>query len=106
DLRACIEEFERRAAEEFARNKYAQAKMQTRTPLGPDTADRLFDALQRLVVEEDKTWQVIDTPLWGKSYQIRQSFVTHPKLELVHLVRWCLLLTRRTKSARGYDSLR
>lgn len=39
DLRACIDEFERRSAEAFARNKFAQTRGMTRAPIGPDTAD-------------------------------------------------------------------
>jgi hypothetical protein len=39
DLRARIDEFERRSAEAFARNKFAQTRGMTRAPISPDTAD-------------------------------------------------------------------
>src|SRR6266700_1622340 len=92
DLQKCIEEFEKRAAEEFARNQYAQARKMTRTPVASDTAKKLFEALQDFVVEEGKTWRYLEHAYWGGAVQILSKFPAHPKFELVHLVRWCLLL--------------
>jgi hypothetical protein len=105
DLRICIHEFDRQAAEEFARNKFAQAQLRTRTPVRPDLADKLFDALQRFALKEGETWELFETHLWGGSLQTLQRFASHPSFELVHLVRWCLLLTWRTKNPSGYDWL-
>jgi hypothetical protein len=56
DLRDCLEEFEKRAADEFSRNKWAQAQKKTRTPVSPNVADKLYDALQDFVVREGRTW--------------------------------------------------
>ena len=98
DLRACIEEFERKAAAEFANNQWAQKQNKTRQPVPPDTVDRLYQELQDFQVTQDKSWpRVIDS--WaGTSYQILQKFAAHPKFELIHLVRWCLLLSGRQKN--------
>jgi Domain of unknown function (DUF4132) len=102
DLRKCLEEFERRAADEFARNKWAQAQNKKRTPVGPEVADKLFDALQNFTVTEGQTWKFIET-LWGGSSQILLRFAGHAKFELIHLVRWCLLLAGRGNSLSTSD---
>lgn len=98
DLQNCLDEFERRAADEFAKNKWAQQHKKTRTPVGSDTADRLFDALQNFVVEESKTWQFIDLTYAWTSSQNLHRFAAHPQFQLIHLVRWCLILGGRAKN--------
>jgi hypothetical protein len=100
DLRACIDEFERRSAEAFARVKSALVPGRTRTPVSPDTADKLFDALQNFVVEEGKTWQFILAPIWGGPSQVLHRFAAHPQFQLIHLVRWCLLVSGRPHIVR------
>ena len=101
DLRKCIDEFDKRAAEEFASNKYAQAQNKTRTPVVSGTAKKLFDALEDFVVEEGKTWQYLEFAYWGGAYQVLTRFAAHPKFELIHLVRWCLLLAGRANNPRA-----
>src|SRR4030095_838047 len=106
DLRRCVEEFERKSAEEFAKNKYAQAHGKQLPPLPPGTADQLFEALQNFVVAENESWQFLRGTLWGSAYQILINFVTQPQLELIHLVRWCLLITGRRPDAAAFDVMR
>ena len=100
DLRVCLDEFERQWAEVFARNKHASAHGRTRTPISPDTAGKLFDALQNFVVEEGKTWRFTPAPIWGGPSQVLQRFAAHPQFQLIHLVRWCLLVSGRPQIVR------
>jgi hypothetical protein len=100
DLRACIDEFERRSAEAFARNRLAQTRGMTRTPVSADTADKLFEALQNFVVEEGKTWQILLAPVWGDTSQVLHRFAAHPQFQLIHFVRWCLLVSGRPHIVR------
>ena len=97
DLRACIDEFERQSAEAFARNKFAQTRGRTRVPVSADTADKLFEALQNFVVKEGMTWQFIVAPIWGGPSLVLQRFAAHPQFQLIHLVRWCLLVAGRSQ---------
>jgi Domain of unknown function (DUF4132) len=104
DLHTTLDDFERRASEEFARNKWAQQQKKTRTPVSSDTADKLFDALQNFVVEEGKTWQFVDLTYAWASGQNLKRFAAHPQFELIHLVRWCLLLSGRAKHVNAAHS--
>jgi hypothetical protein len=101
DLRKCLEEYEKRAADEFARNKWAQSQNKKRTPVSPDVANKLFDALENFVLEEGKSWQFVEPFHWGGAFQILFRFAGHPKFELIHLVRWCLLLSSRGNNANA-----
>jgi hypothetical protein len=103
DLRKCIEEFEKKAAEDFSRNKWAQAHNQKRTPVNPSVADKLFEALGEFTVKEGQTWQFFEQPYWGGASQILFRFAGHPRFSLIHLVRWCLLLSGRAKNANAAD---
>ncbi len=99
DLPNCLNEFERRAAEEFARNTWAQQHHQTRTPVSADTADSLFEALQDFVVEDRKTWNFIGRAHWGGAGKVLWSFASHSSFQLIHVVRWSLLLLGRAEKA-------
>lgn len=106
DLRRCIDESERKSAEELAKNKHLQGQNTKLTPLPRNTADQLFQALQNFVVKEKDSWQYFSGTLWGSAYHVLVNFVTHPQLELIHLVRWCLLITGRRNDAPGFDEMR
>jgi len=97
DLRRCVNEFDQKAAAEFANNQWAQKQNKTREPVTQETADRLFRELQDFQVTPDKAWNSPASAWAGTSYQILQKFAAHPKFEPIHLVRWCLLLSGRTK---------
>ena len=103
DLRKCIEEFDQKAAEEFVRNKWAQAHNKKRTPVSPAVADKLFDVLEDFTVKEGQTWQFIEHSFRGSASQVLFRFAGHPKFELIHLVRWCLLLSGRSKNRNVAD---
>ena len=105
DLRQCIAEAERKSAEDFAKSKYAQSHQKHFTPLPTDTAERLFNGLQNFVVKQKETWNFFDRTLWGNAQQVLINFVTHPQLELIHLVRWCLFVTGGS-DAGGFNPMR
>jgi uncharacterized protein DUF4132/HEAT repeat protein len=97
DLRACIGEFDRRTAEEYAKNTWAQTHNVKKPKASSNAADNIFAALQDFVVREGDTWNYFDDGYLGTAYQVLQDFPVHPKFELVHLVRWCLIVAGRTK---------
>jgi hypothetical protein len=98
DLRTCVDEFEQKAAAEFANNQWAQKQNKARKPVPADTADRLYQELQDFQVTAEKTWPGIDYTYVWTSFQVFQKFAGHPKFELIHLVRWCLLMAGRMKN--------
>ncbi|HUO15203.1 MAG TPA: DUF4132 domain-containing protein [Verrucomicrobiae bacterium] len=100
ELRACIDEYERKAEEEHSRNEWAKKNNYKFVPLPPDTAVRLFKELQELQVTGDKQWPNLHHSYSGNNFQMLQKFAAHPAFELIHLVRWCLLLSGRTKDPR------
>lgn len=100
ELRACVDEYERKSEEEFSRNEWAKKNNHKFVPLPPDTAVRLFNELQELEVKGDKEWPNLHHSWTGNSFLILQRFAAHPLFELIHLVRWCLLLSGRTKDPR------
>jgi hypothetical protein len=75
-----------------------------RTPIKHDTADKLFGALQSFVVKDGETWLPFETfsRYCGSAYQSVLRFAAHPKFELVHLVRWCLILSGRAPNMTGW----
>ena len=97
DLRVCIDQFERKAAEDFAKNVFAQKQKMTRTPVTREAADGIYNLLQDFQVTPDKSWPAFGGSYGGTGYQILQKFAAHPKFELIHLVRWCLLLAGRQR---------
>lgn len=97
DLRVLITELERKTAEAFAKNQWAQQRNLKRVPYTIDLADQLYDALQRLEVKEKKTGELFDRSFLGPGDQLLNDFAAHPGFELIHLVRWCLLLTVSNK---------
>ncbi len=92
DLRARVAEAERTVAQQFAHNQFAKNAGWTRTPVAPETADRLYEALQNFVVTKDSRFpyfldsQAVDNQLLF-NYPVPLEF------ELIHLLRWCLLLS-------------
>jgi hypothetical protein len=98
DLRACVNEFEQKAAAEFANNQWAQKQNKTREPVTQETADRLYYELQDFQVTAENIWPGIDYTYVWTSFQVLQKFAAHPKFELIHLVRWCLLMAGRVKN--------
>jgi len=89
ELRSRLQESEQKTAEAFSRNPYATPGNRTR--VRPETADRLFELLQKLVVKDGETF-----PLFEHSQGVdRHLYTTFPipaQFQLIHVVRWCLLL--------------
>ena len=100
ELRAAVDEYELKSLEAFSRNEWAKKNNQKFVPLASDTSLRLFRDLQELEVKGDKEWPSLHHGWSGNTILILQRFAAHPSFELIHLVRWCLLLTGRTKDAR------
>jgi hypothetical protein len=92
DLRAHVQELERKAAAEFARNQFAQTHGWTRKPVAAEAADRLFDGLQNLVIKKDSRFPYFENSN-GVENQLLVGYPIPPEFQLIHLVRWCLLLS-------------
>ena len=91
ELRNKIQEIERKAAAAFAAIPNVKQLAWTRTPVRPETADLLFEGLQSFVVKGRDLRQCfgnsdIDTVLL-------QNYPIPPQFQLIHVVRWCLLLS-------------
>lgn len=99
DLRQRLQETERRTAENFAQMQMGQYKWK-RTPVAPEVADILFDRLQTLVVKKGTKFPYFESSN-GVDFQLLQSYVIPPQFKLIHLVRWCLLLTTGRKGVVG-----
>jgi len=92
ELRQRIEDTERRTAEAWAANQYAQQHGWKRTPVPTKTADKVFDLLQNLVVKPGDSYE-----LFANSQNVDQQLLSNypvpPQFQLIHLIRWCLLLS-------------
>jgi hypothetical protein len=92
ELRSRLKEIEQRTADDFSRNQFAKSSGWTRTPVKPEAADRLFDALQNLVIKEDTRFPFFENSN-GVEQKLLNSFPIPAQFQPIHLVRWCLLLT-------------
>ena len=92
DLRLRLREVERKTAEEFARNQFAKRAGWTRTQVPPEAADRLFEALQNLVVKDDTRFPFFRESR-GVDNQLLFNCPIPPQFQLIHVIRWCLLLS-------------
>lgn len=92
DLRVLLKEVEHETAEEFAGNQFVKPQGWTRTPIAPETADRLFDALQNFVIKDAAKCRFFENSRGVDAVLLHYQPV-HPQFQLIHLVRWCLLLS-------------
>jgi hypothetical protein len=99
----CIGEYEKRSEEEFSRNEWAKKQKAVFLPLLPDTSVRLFKELQELEITDGKEWPNLHHSWSGNTFSMLQKFAAHPAFQLIHLVRWCLLLSGRNKDPRTGD---
>lgn len=102
DLCTCLAEYEQQVTREIAANKY-WGQFQKRTPVGTRTAEKLYFLLETFVVKDGEHWSYIDPPHMGNSYLMLQNFAAHPKFKLIHMVRWCLLISGHTKAETRHD---
>jgi hypothetical protein len=91
ELRVRVEQAEKEVAEAFARNQYVKTHNWTRAPIARDTADRLFDALQNFVVKDAHKYKLFEKT-HGVDAKLLRNFAIPPQFQLIHLVRWCLLV--------------
>jgi hypothetical protein len=69
------------------------------------TAKKLFSLLETFVYRDSEYWSFIDPPHMGNSFSLLQNFGAHPKFDLIHLVRWGLLINGRSKQETRNDWL-
>ncbi len=92
ELRSRLQEIEEKTADEFSRNQYAKAGNWKRIPVKPETADRLFELLQNLVIKEGEPFSLFDNA-HGVDRKLFSTFPIPAQFQLIHLIRWCFLLT-------------
>jgi hypothetical protein len=89
DLRDRLQEEERKIA---AANNNQFSQQWTRVPISSDTADKLFAALQTFVVRDaDKCRFFKDSG--GVDFHVLCNYSIPPQFQLIHLIRYCLLLS-------------
>src|ERR1700752_816257 len=92
DIRACLEEFERKAEQDFSRNAHAQQSTQQWKPLDRKTAEGLYEGLQTFQYQGNVPNYFSQMAWWGNAFQTLKNFGAHPQFELIHLVRWCMFI--------------
>ncbi len=104
DLCRCLEDYEEKLTRELAGNNPV-ALYKGRIPLDARTAHQLISLLESFVVKEGEYWSYINHPLRGVAHLTLENFAAHPKFKLIHLVRWCLLITGRSDQEKRSDWL-
>jgi len=98
ELRNMLREIERTQAHDYATNAYIKKLGWKRTPLGPDAADRLFDRLQNFVLKDRDFRQFENTNI---DAILLQNYPIPSQFQLIHVVRWCYLLSGEQADANG-----
>ena len=88
ELREVVMGVEDATAIQFAQNQYGW----TRTPVTPDAPDRLFDALQNYVVGDPGVERFFADSS-GVNATLLQYYQIPSHFQLIHVIRWCLLLS-------------
>jgi HEAT repeat protein len=91
ELRELIASVENATAQQFAKNQRTQLQQWTRTPVPPEVADRLFEALQTFVVGDKNLFKYFSSSGGVDDALLRQPIPPH--FQLIHVIRWCALLT-------------
>ena len=89
ELRRRLADCEQRVKAEFEKNLVLSQEGKW-TLLPPDTAEQMYDLLQNLVVTKNARFNAFDNS-HGIHLQLLNAPVP-PQFELIHFVRWCLLL--------------
>jgi len=92
-LREQLQAIENATALQFNRNQLMKKYGWTRTPIPPETADRLFEALQSFVVTDQDVGRFFDNS-HGVNVALLQGYPIPAEFHLIHVVRWCLLLAK------------
>ncbi len=99
-IRQSVERAEHVTALAFSRNQYAQQMGWTRTPVPPEAADRLFEALQNFVVgDRDLDRFLADSH--DMEGTLLRTFQIPSEFQLIHVIRWCVLLSDRDVTQTG-----
>lgn len=92
ELQQQCEGIESALALEFTKNQFAQQMGLSRDPIPPNTADRLFEALQTFTVKDRDAGQ-----FFSSSNAINITLLHHfpmpPEFQLIHVIRLCLLMS-------------
>ena len=100
ELRKQIEAAENAAAIQFANNQYAKQQGWTRKPVPPETADKLFETLQRFVIN-DRDVKRFFSDSRGVDFSLMFHCSISPEFQLIHVIRWCLILSSEPLNANG-----
>ena len=100
ELREALASIEEATAASFEANEYARKHNWTRTPVPPEAADRLFEALQNFVIKDPDLRRFFEHSS-SVEVVLFQNHVIPPQFQLIHVVRWCLLLSGYTADRTG-----
>lgn len=98
ELRRTLEEIERTQAAIYATDAQVKQLGLKRTPSPPDAADRLFERLQSFVVKDGNFRQFENTNV---DAILLQNYPIPAQFQLIHVVRWCYLLSGEQADANG-----
>jgi hypothetical protein len=93
ELRALINSAEAVAAHEYSKLQHHPQYQWTRTPVPPEAADRLFDALQNFVFGDKNLSRYFSSSGGVDNALMRCPMPAH--FQLIHVIRWCLLISGR-----------
>ena len=97
-LREQLQAIEDATALQFNRNQLVKKYGWTRTPIPPETADRLYEALQSFVVKDHDVSRFFADSR-GVDATLLQGYPIPGEFQLIHVVRWCLLLAKPVNSS-------
>jgi Domain of unknown function (DUF4132)/HEAT repeats len=100
NIRDHVQSVERNVALLFAANQFVQQQGWTRTPVPPEAADRLFEALQTYVIKDRDLSELFEDSN-SANVTLLQQFPIPPEFQLIHVIRWCLLLSTTPASPEG-----
>lgn len=100
ELRRRVQAAEDRTAADFADSQSANPQRWTRTPVPPDAGDKLFAALQSYVLSDRDLQQYFNhcKPVY---ISLLYDSPIPAQFQLIHVIRWCLLLGDATVDAHG-----
>ncbi|HEU4766260.1 MAG TPA: DUF4132 domain-containing protein, partial [Pyrinomonadaceae bacterium] len=92
ELRKQVEAAETATATQFANHQYAKQRGWTRTPVATEVANDLYERLQRFVIADDDFKRYFRDSR-GVEFHMMYHCSIPPEFQLIHVMRWCLLLS-------------
>lgn len=92
ELRQRLQEMETAFANQYANSQSPKMLLGKRRPVSPEIADKLFEALQNFVVK-DRDLKDLFRASGGVEVVLLDTYMVPAHFQLIHVVRWCLLLT-------------